>query len=85
MYTITFTTDAGIQLLVNFEIRGKYYPATMWQPEELPDPDIISVTRLGGQEAPFGQDLYDTLSDSEQSRLDKEVFNSQEYKDHVYQ
>ena len=80
IYTFVYKTNEPTQreLIVKFTITGKHYYATQWQPEEWPEPDIISVTE------PFSKvDIFDDLSNEEQSRLENFIYDTNQYRENA--
>jgi len=80
IYTFVYKTNEPIsrELIVKFTINGRYYYATMWQPEEWPEPDIISVTEPGSE-----TDVWENLSEAEQDRLNDFIYDTNQYRENV--
>lgn len=66
-----------IDFVVQFDIFGKYYPATRWEPEELPEIDILSIEVAPGQEEMFKEGV-------EMGDFDENLIETDEFREQVY-
>jgi hypothetical protein len=71
----------GHRYCATFSIDGRYYPATMEDPEQHPEVDIQYVRELG-----FGNaDVWDTLPEDVQDKITQACYNSPAYNENAYQ
>lgn len=73
-------TDVAIECEVTYNVTGNYRPATLIDPEEFPDVEIVSIT--------YGclhNMVYDYLSKSDQDIIDEAIAFDREERNAFYE
>ena len=69
-HKLIFTTEDERQLLVKFRWDGNYRLPTLYQPEEFPELDIISVTNIDDN-----KELWDSLDEYTQEQIEDACYD----------